>query len=52
MEENGKYCYKYWRPAVTVDNVVFAFDGKHLNTLLIQSQRAILWILGFPGRFC
>lgn len=32
------FTYEYWRPAVTVDNVVFSFDGTHLNTLLIRRK--------------
>ncbi|MCQ2292232.1 MAG: NUDIX hydrolase [Bacteroidales bacterium] len=52
MEDNGNYCYKYWRPAVTVDNVVFAFDGKHLNTLLIRrSKEPFRGKWAFPGGF-
>ena len=39
MGEKGKYCYDYWRPAVTADNVVFCFDGNHLNVLLIKRGR-------------
>lgn len=38
MDKNNKYTYEYWRPAVTVDNVVFSFDGMHLNTLLIRRK--------------
>lgn len=52
MENTDNYCYKYWRPAVTVDNVVFAFDGKHLNTLLIRRKNEPFkghW--AFPGGF-
>lgn len=30
------YIYKYPHPAVTTDSVVFGFDGKELNILLIQ----------------
>lgn len=50
MEEG--YTYKYWRPAVTVDNVVFSFDGTHLNTLLIRRKNEPFkdyW--AFPGGF-
>lgn len=52
MGEKGKYCYDYWRPAVTADNVVFCFDGNHLNVLLIKRGREPYkdcW--AFPGGF-
>ncbi|MCQ2283749.1 MAG: NUDIX hydrolase [Bacteroidales bacterium] len=52
MEESTGYTYKYWRPAVTVDNVVFSFDGNHLNTLLIRRKNEPFkdkW--AFPGGF-
>lgn len=52
MEESGKYCYRHWRPAVTVDNVVFAFDGKHLKTLLIKrGNEPFKGCWAFPGGF-
>lgn len=35
MEEK-KYYYKYPHPAITTDSVVFGFDGKTLNVLLIE----------------
>lgn len=50
--EQGKYIYNYWHPAVTVDNVVFSFDGNHLNTLLIRRKNEPFkdcW--AFPGGF-
>ncbi len=52
MEGKGIYRYDYWRPAVTVDNVVFAFDGTHLNVLLVRRGREPYkdcW--AFPGGF-
>lgn len=52
MEETGNYTYQYWRPAVTVDNVVFSFDGSHLNVLLIRRKNEPYkdkW--AFPGGF-
>lgn len=52
MKERRKYTYDYWRPAVTVDNVVFSFDGTHLNVLLIKRGREPFqgcW--AFPGGF-
>lgn len=50
--EEKKFCYKYPHPAVTVDGVVFGFDGVGLNILLVQ--RGIepykdKW--AFPGGF-
>lgn len=52
MCEKGDYRYEYWRPAVTVDNVVFGFDGLHLNVLLVRRGREPYkgcW--AFPGGF-
>ncbi len=51
MDTQG-FTYKYPRPAVTADNVVFGYDGKQLHILLIK--RGIqpfkgLWAL--PGGF-
>ena len=51
MEEK-KYCYKYPHPAVTADNVIFAFDNKDLNVLLVKRKNAPYkdcW--AFPGGF-
>lgn len=31
-----KYHYKYWHPCVTTDCVIFGFDGRKLNVLLIE----------------
>ncbi len=36
MEIKNNYCYKYPRPALTVDCVIFGFDGIELNLLLIE----------------
>jgi 8-oxo-dGTP diphosphatase len=52
MEEELKYRYKYPHPAVTTDCVIFGFDGRHVNVLLIR--RGIepykgMW--AFPGGF-
>lgn len=47
-----KFCYKYPHPAVTVDCVIFGFNGSDLNVLLVQ--RAIDPYKGcwaFPGGF-
>lgn len=50
--ETAKYCYKYPRPSVTTDCVIFGFDGARLMVLLIQ--RGIEPYKGrwaFPGGF-
>ena len=52
MKKKGTYTYDYWRPAVTVDNVVFSFDGTHLQVLLVRRGRPPFkdcW--AFPGGF-
>ncbi len=36
MEKNKEFSYKYPHPAVTVDCVIFGFDGKSLRILLIE----------------
>ena len=49
---NLKYQYKYPRPSVTTDCVIFGFDGKKLNILLVE--RGIEPFKGqwaFPGGF-
>ena len=40
MKKNceGEWVSQYWHPAVTTDAVVFGFDGKDLNILLIQRK--------------
>ncbi len=52
MEERASYTYKYPHPSVTTDCVIFGFDGKELNILLVE--RGVepykgLWAL--PGGF-
>lgn len=50
--DDKNYCYKYPRPAVTTDCVVFGFDGSGLNVLLIERGREPFkgqW--AFPGGF-
>jgi 8-oxo-dGTP diphosphatase len=47
-----KYCYKYPRPSLTTDCVIFGFDGLHINILLIQRGAEPFknkW--AFPGGF-
>ncbi len=55
MEEcmkDGMFCYKYPRPAVATDCVVFAFDGKELQVLLIQrGGEPYKGMWAFPGGF-
>ena len=52
MGEKGTYQYDYWRPAVTVDNVVFCFDGTHLNVLLIRrGNEPFKGYWAFPGGY-
>ncbi len=51
-EGQKKYCYKYPHPAVTTDCVIFCFDGKELNVLLVQrgvDPYKDAW--AFPGGF-
>lgn len=36
MTKEKKFSYEYPHPAVTVDCVIFGFDGEHLNILLIE----------------
>ena len=50
MEE--AYCYRYPRPAVTTDCVVFGFDGEKLNVLLIRrGNEPFKGAWAFPGGF-
>jgi len=39
MAKKGQYIYEYPHPAVTADCVVFGYDGKSLNVLLIKRGR-------------
>ena len=52
MATTKEFRSKYWHPAVTVDCVIFGFDGANLNILLIQ--RGLEPYIGrwaFPGGF-
>ena len=50
--KEGKYCYQYPHPAVTTDCVVFGFDGKRLNILLIErGAEPFKGCWAFPGGF-
>ena len=50
--ENQTYTYKYPRPAVTTDCVVFRFDGSQLKTLLIErGNEPYKGCWAFPGGF-
>lgn len=47
-----EFTYKYWHPALTVDNVVFSFNGTQLMVLLIKRLNDPFkncW--AFPGGF-
>jgi 8-oxo-dGTP diphosphatase len=49
---SAKYCYDYPRPALTTDCIIFGFDGKSLNVLLIERKNDPFkgsW--AFPGGF-
>lgn len=51
-EPGGQYCYRYPRPSVTSDSVIFGFDGNELKILLVE--RGVepfkgMWAL--PGGF-
>lgn len=51
-ENEYKWTSPYWHPAVTADAVVFGFDGKDLNILLVQRKEEPfkdMWAL--PGGF-
>ena len=51
-KQTKKWESPYWHPAVTTDSVVFGFDGKALNVLLIQrglEPYKDMWAL--PGGF-
>ena len=55
MEEKtpqGGFCYKYPRPAVTTDCVIFGTDGNQVKVLLVQRGHPPYqgqW--AFPGGF-
>ena len=52
MMEEKQYCYKYPHPAVTTDCVVFGFDGRQLNILLIERGcEPYKGYWAFPGGF-
>ena len=51
-KEEGTYCYKYPRPSVATDCVIFGYDGHNLKVLLVE--RGIepfkgMW--AFPGGY-
>lgn len=51
MAEN-QHTYKYPRPALTTDNVIFRFDGNNLYVLLIQrGKEPFKGMWAFPGGF-
>ncbi len=48
----GKYFYRYPRPAVATDCVIFGYDNKHINVLLIKRGTApYLGAWALPGGF-
>lgn len=52
MDSTSEYCYKYPHPAVAADNLVFKFDSKKLQILLIKRKNDPFkdcWAL--PGGF-
>ena len=50
--EDKKHCYKYARPAVATDSVVFGFDGKKLYILLVERGiKPYKGIWAIPGGF-
>lgn len=50
--EELKYHYKYPHPSVTTDCVIFGFDGKKLNVLLVQrGNEPYKGCWAFPGGF-
>jgi 8-oxo-dGTP diphosphatase len=53
MEDEKKtFCYKYPHPAVTTDNIIFGFDGKELQLLLVErGQEPYKGYWAFPGGF-
>lgn len=51
-DETAIYCYKYPRPSVTTDCVIFGFDGARLMVLLIQrGMEPYKGRWAFPGGF-
>ena len=52
IDGDGRYCYKYPRPSVTADCVLFGFDGAKLNVLLVQrANEPFKGCWAFPGGF-
>ena len=50
--EEYRYHYKYPRPSVTTDNVIFGFDGERLKVLLIErGDQPYRGCWAFPGGF-
>ncbi|MFA6769870.1 MAG: NUDIX domain-containing protein [Bacteroidales bacterium] len=48
----GSYSYKYPRPAVSTDCVIFGFDGKEINVLLVErGSDPFKGSLALPGGF-
>ncbi|MBK5720344.1 NUDIX hydrolase [Dysgonomonas sp. Marseille-P4677] len=54
MDKSNEYTYKYPRPAITVDCVIFGFDKDQLQLKVLLTKRAINPYIGmwpFPGGF-
>lgn len=52
MDSSGNYCYKYPRPSVTTDCVIFGFDGNEVKVLLIErANEPFGGYWAFPGGF-
>lgn len=52
MEGDERYCYRYPRPSVTADCVLFGFDGSALNVLLVRrANDPFKGCWAFPGGF-
>ena len=54
MDQTTEYKYKYARPAITVDCVIFGFDKDQLQLKVLLTKRAIEPYIGkwaFPGGF-
>ncbi len=51
-EKIGEYCYKYPHAAVTADCVIFGFDGRSLNVLLVErGSEPFKGMWALPGGF-
>ncbi|MCQ2298846.1 MAG: NUDIX hydrolase [Bacteroidales bacterium] len=52
INEDKLFCYQYPHPAVTIDCVIFGFDGNAINVLLIErNEPPYLGSWALPGGF-